>query len=105
MTVATKREWASVAPYGASDQRTDFTPGRVAIEKIDGTVVNERFNPAQHAEGKALDAPWDALDRAYFNGYALWTYLTTPFLFAMPGFSVFEIKPGKNKKNCGEDYG
>lgn len=62
-------------------------------KKIDGTVVNERFNPAEHAEGKAIDAQWDALDRAYFNGYALWTYLTTPFLFAMPGFAVFEIKP------------
>ena len=42
MTVATRREWASVAPYGADDQRTDFTPNRVAIEKIDGTVVKER---------------------------------------------------------------
>jgi hypothetical protein len=31
------------------------------------------------------------LDRAYFNGYALWTYLTTPFLFALPGFGVDEI--------------
>lgn len=30
---------------------------------------------------------------AYFNGYALWTYLTTPFHFAMPGFDVEEIAP------------
>ena len=28
-----------------------------------------------------------------FNGYALWTYLTTPFHFAMPGFAVEEIEP------------
>jgi hypothetical protein len=91
MTVATRHEWASVAPYGADDQRTDFTPNRVAIEKIDGTVVAERLNPSEHAEGKAVDAPWDALDRAYFNGYALWTYLTTPFHFAMSGFEVEDI--------------
>ncbi|WP_228396208.1 hypothetical protein [Streptomyces sp. RB17] len=26
-------------------------------------------------------------NRAYFNGYALWTYLTTPFLPAMPDLS------------------
>jgi hypothetical protein len=70
MTVATRREWASVAPYGADDQRTDFTPNRIAIEKMDGTVVKERLRPSEHAEGKAVDAPWDALDRAYFNGYA-----------------------------------
>jgi hypothetical protein len=91
MTVATRREWASVTPYGADDQHTDFTANRIAIEKIDGTVVKERLRPSEHAEGKAVDAPWDALDRAYFNGYALWTYLTTPFHFAMPGFDVEEI--------------
>ena len=93
MTVATQREWASVFPYGADDQRTDFTPNRIAIEKLDGTVVKERLHPSEHAEGKAADARWDVLDRAYFNGYALWTYLTTPFHFAMPGFAVEEIEP------------
>jgi hypothetical protein len=33
------------------------------------------------------------LHRAYFNGYAMWTYLTAPFLLAMPGFETFEIEP------------
>ena len=42
-----------------------------------------------------MDATWDALDRAYFNGYALWTYLMTPFLFAMQGFRSEEIAPWK----------
>lgn len=93
MTAATKREWASVLPFGADDQRTDFTANRIAIEKLDGTVVQERIHPSQHAEGKAVDAPWDVLDRAYFNGYALWTYLTTPFHFTMPGFMAEEIEP------------
>jgi hypothetical protein len=93
MTAATRRQWASVTPYSADDQRTDFTASRIAIEKLDGTVVKVRLHPAEHAEGKAVDAPWDALDRAYFNGYALWTYLTTPFHFAMPGFAVEEINP------------
>lgn len=93
MTVSTKREWASVTPFGADDQRTDFTPGRIAIEKIEGSVIKERFNPSEHAEGKSVDASWDVLDRAYFNGYAMWTYLTTPFHFAMPGFAVREMDP------------
>jgi hypothetical protein len=93
MTVATQREWASVFPYGADDQGTAFTANRIAIEKLDETVVKKRLHPSEHAEGKAVDAPWDVLDRAYFNGYALWTYLTTPFHFAMPGFAVEEIEP------------
>src|SRR5258708_1750747 len=93
MTVATQREWASVCPYGADDQRTDFTANRIAIEKLDGTVVKERVQPSEHAEGKAFDAPWDVLDRAWFNGYALWTYLTTPIYFAIPVFAVEEKDP------------
>jgi len=30
-----------------------------------------------------------------FSGYALWTYLTQPFLYAYPGFVAEEIPPWK----------
>jgi hypothetical protein len=30
--------------------------------------------------------------RCYFNGYAMWTYLTTPFLLKMPGVDVVEVE-------------
>ena len=93
MTVSTRCEWASVRPFGTDDQCTDFTADRIAIQKLNGTVVKERLHPSEHAEGKTVDATWDDLDRAYFNGYALWTYLTTPFHFVMPGFGVREIEP------------
>jgi hypothetical protein len=42
-----------------------FTPDRIAIEKLDGTVVAERRDPRDSFAG-----PWDALHRAYFNGEA-----------------------------------
>ena len=45
MTVALHEEWASVTPFGAPDQRTDFTPDRIAIEKLGGEVVAERKDP------------------------------------------------------------
>jgi hypothetical protein len=93
MTVALQREWASVGPFGAPDQKTDFTPDRVAIEKLDGRVVSERVNPRESFRGHELTTPWDPLQRAYFNGYALWTYLTTPFLMTLPGFTGTEIDP------------
>ncbi len=93
MTVALDREWASVRPFGADDQKTDFTPERVAIEKLDGSVVSERSNPRESFARHVLTTPWDPLQRAYFNGYALWTYLTTPFLFELPGFTVTELDP------------
>ncbi|MDX3070901.1 hypothetical protein ACIP98_04505 [Streptomyces sp. NPDC088354] len=91
MTVRLHEEWASVRPYGAPDQRTAFSPGRVAIERSDGTVVTERLDPRASFEGHEFTTPWDALHRAYFNGYALWTYLTTPFLLAMPGVTVTAV--------------
>ncbi|WP_037074620.1 hypothetical protein [Pseudonocardia spinosispora] len=93
MTVRLHEQWASVQPYGAPDQRTDFTADRIAIEKLDGRVVAERRAPRESFAGHTLATPWDALHRAYFNGYALWTYLTAPFLLAMPGFTVTEIEP------------
>jgi hypothetical protein len=93
MTVALQREWASVQPFGAADQKTDFTPERVAIEKLNGRVVAERRAPRTSFAGHELATPWDPLQRAYFNGYALWTYLTTPFFMTLPGFTVTEIDP------------
>jgi hypothetical protein len=93
MTVELHEERASVRPYGGADQRTSFTPDRIAIEKMDGTVVAERTNPRASFAGHTMTTPWDSLDRAYFNGYALWTYLTSPFLMTMPGFEVVEIEP------------
>lgn len=93
MTVALHHEWASLQPFGADDQRTAFTPDRVAIEKLDGRVISERLNPRQSFDGHEFDTLWDPLQRAYFNGYALWTYLTTPFLLTLDGVTVREIGP------------
>src|SRR5262249_34883898 len=92
MTVWLQEQRSSVLPYGAPDQRTMFTPDRIAIEKVDGTVVAERFAPTDSFAGHQMNTPWDALHRAYFNGYAMWTYLNTPFLLAMDGVRVEETE-------------
>ncbi len=104
MTVALQHEWASVQPFGAADQKSDFTPQRIAIEKLDGRVVSERVNPRDSFAGHELTTPWDPLQRAYFNGYALWTYLTTPFLMTSPEFTVNEIDPVEDPASAGMDY-
>jgi hypothetical protein len=92
MTVWLHEERSSVLPYGAPDQRTMFTPERVTVEKLDGTLVAERRAPRDSFAGHQMSTPWDALHRAYFNGYALWTYQTTPFLLAMDGVRVEETE-------------
>lgn len=86
-------EWASVMPFGGPDMLTDFTPDRIAILKSDGAVVAERADPRRSFDGHEETTAWDPLHRAYFNGYALWTYLTTPFLLAMEGVQTEEIEP------------
>lgn len=93
MTVSLHEERASVAPFGNPDWHTEFTPGRIAILKSDGTLVSERLEPRASFAGHEKLTPWDPLHRAYFNGYAMWTYLCTPFLLAMQGVDVQEIEP------------
>jgi hypothetical protein len=101
MTVWLHEERSSVLPYGAPDQRSMFTPERIAIEKLDGTVVAERRAPTDSFAGHQMNTPWDPLHRAYFNGEALWTYLTTPFLLAMDGVQVEEAEPWREEKRRG----
>ena len=86
-------EWASHFPFGGPDLRSSFEPGRVAIETTEGRVVEERFQPRDSFKGHGLDTPWDRLQLAYFAGYAMWTYLTTPFLLALEGVETEEIQP------------
>lgn len=92
-TVSLHEERASLKPFGDPDWHTEFTPTRIAIVRSDGSVVRERVHPRASFAGHGLDTPWDPLHRAYFNGYAMWTYLTTPLLFTMEGVRVQEVEP------------
>lgn len=93
MKVDLAREWSSLEPFGGPDWRTEFTPERIAILDGKGGIVAERLNPRNAFAGHTMTTPWDPLHRAYFNGYALWTYLTAPFVLAEPGFEISDIPP------------
>src|SRR5262249_1142468 len=92
-TVWLHQQRSSVTPYGAPDQRTMLTPERIAIEKLDGTLVAERKAPKDSFAGHQMHTPWDALQLAYFNAEALWTYLTTPSSLGMDGVQAEETEP------------
>ena len=49
--------------------------------------------PKDSFAGRQMHTPLGPLHRAFFNGEALWTYLATPFAFAMDGFRVEETEP------------
>ncbi|MFC4864862.1 hypothetical protein ACS8MQ_27465 [Pseudomonas sp. MAHUQ-62] len=93
MTVWLHEQRASVIPFGAPNQRTAYVPSRIAIETTDGQLRAERLDPRASFQDHGETTVWDPLHRAYFNGYALWNYLTMPFLFTLPGVKVEEVAP------------
>ena len=78
---------------GDPDDRWIFTRDRVWIERRDGWSVEERSDPRAAFAGHVRETPWDGLHLTYFLGYALWNYLTAPFLFAWQGFNYQELGP------------
>jgi hypothetical protein len=88
-------------PFGAPDRRSAFTPERVAIETTTGDVVETMDQPRASFADHTLETPWTTLQLAYFVGTAMWTYLTQPFTFALPGFKTLELDPWQEK---GEEW-
>jgi hypothetical protein len=78
---------------GAPDKCVTFRPHRVAIERLDGTVVLTRSDPRAALLQDAHDAPWDDLDLVYFSGLSVWNCLAIPFLLARPEIRTEELAP------------
>jgi hypothetical protein len=93
MTVDVQQQRLVYEGFTGRGLRGLFTPGRVAIERTDGEVVTERTSPRESFAGFGLDTPWDQLHALYFAGYALWNYLTAPYLLTRPGIVVEEMDP------------
>jgi hypothetical protein len=79
------------------DERSIFTPDRVWTERRDGEVIEERHRPRDSFAGHVWETKWDALHLTYFIGYAIWNYLSVPFLLAEPGFGIREL--GEHNEN------
>lgn len=93
VSIDTRRQHAEYSPFEQAGRHTLFEPERTAILTDDGQLVDERRSPRQAFEGHIIPTPWDAHHLIYFTGYAMWTYLTTPFLLKLPGFVTEEIAP------------
>jgi len=91
VTIDLRDEKASHWPFGSPDRRSRFEPQRVAIEDSNGKVIEELLQPRDSFHGH-LDH-WSDLQVAYFAGYAMWTYLNTPFLLARRGVESEEVEP------------
>jgi hypothetical protein len=76
---------------GDGDDRWIFTPERVWIERRDGSVIAQRDHPRDAFADHVWETHWDGLHLTYFIGYAMWNYVSIPFLFAQPGFVTREL--------------
>ncbi|MCA1407240.1 hypothetical protein I6F26_14565 [Ensifer sp. IC3342] len=90
------RQWTQVTPFGEADWTMTWTPDRVEITAGDGSVIAERVN-GREAFDRSFHGQWDPLNLAYFNGYAMWTYHATPFVFGEPGYEARDVRPIDHK--------
>ncbi len=65
-----------------------WTPQRVFMRDEHGQLIGERSNPRPLLNRVDKWVVWDKLDILYFAGYALWNYLSFPFILKAPGVSV-----------------
>jgi hypothetical protein len=91
VSVDSRSPHAVIQGLDARNDRWCFTPDRVWIERPDGSVLEERTSPRSAFASHDRNTPWDRLHLTYFLGYAMWNYLTVPFLFARAGFDHREV--------------
>lgn len=96
MTVYTRRPEVTIHDYPQPGQTTRWL-GDVRVEVVDGEgrVVQSRERARAGLDHWWKFFRWDALDFAYFSSYAMWGYLTAPFLFRREGVLVQEAPDGQ----------
>lgn len=71
-----------------------WTPEHVQIRDGNDVLVAERRAPRAQFSRPLKQVCWDKLDILYFAGYALWNYLSFPYILALPGVTVAEQEDG-----------
>jgi hypothetical protein len=96
ISVSTDRQSAVLEPYPRQGRSGEFAGDTVRIIDDDGSTLAER-DGAREAffglSGVSRKLRWDDLDALYFAGYAMWNYLTTPWLLEWPGVETGEGEP------------
>jgi hypothetical protein len=80
-------------PFPRDGQRGVFERGTARIESHDGEVLSSRPDARAAFFGRSglrRNLRWDPLDSVYFAGYAMWNYLTAPYLLTRDGVEVVE---------------
>ncbi|MGI9556574.1 MAG: hypothetical protein ACR2N5_01390 [Solirubrobacterales bacterium] len=93
VSVSLDRPRAVFDPLPTAGKRAVFDQGDVRIESSDGELLESRRDARSAFSGPSglrRNVKWDALDTAYFAGYAMWNYLSFPLLLTLDGVEVGE---------------
>jgi hypothetical protein len=104
LTVDVQRPRAVFDPFPGPGQRAVFEAGSARIETEAGEEIESRSNPRSFFFGRSglrRNLRWDALDLTYFAGYAVWNYLTTPYLLTR---DTIESREGEDWTEHGETW-
>ncbi len=93
------RAWAHEPRFTVEDPGSpggvgEWIGDEVRQRDVAGAVTARRDRARAAMFGLRRELWWDDLDFLYFSGYAMWNYLTTPFLLANPGVEVEPLPPG-----------
>lgn len=79
-----------IRSFPRTGQTGFFESHRVWIEGRDANVIAERHDPRAAFRGIKSQLHWDQLQSVYFAGYAVWNYLTAPYLLCRSDVTVQE---------------
>lgn len=65
-------------------------PGRTGVLDSWESRIEQDGEVVESRSGRRRSLRWDPLQVLHFAGYALWNYMTLPFLLVRPGFEVQE---------------
>jgi hypothetical protein len=92
--ISTQGQHVTFSPYPRAGQRGVLeADGSVRIETDAGEVVSRREGARARFADLRHKLWWDRLDLLYFGAYAMWTYLSAPFVFAREEYAVYELEP------------
>jgi hypothetical protein len=89
--ISTTGQRVLISPFPREGRRGVLEEtGTVSIETDEGRLLESRRNAFADLRHKLW---WDRLDILYFATYAIWTYLSVPFVFEREDYEVSEIEP------------
>ncbi|MEU3983959.1 hypothetical protein AB0F77_28425 [Streptomyces sp. NPDC026672] len=92
-TIDLKQQHTVISDFTGPGIQGVYTPNHVALVDKNGRILRERHAPRKSFEGFQVNSPWDELHLLFFVGYAMWNYLTAPYLLTLPGVLIQELSP------------